>query len=290
MAVRVDHAVINVLTSMDEAVGRFRALGFQATERGWHTLGSINHLMMFPDDYLELVGIEAGAAKVREEVARGPAGLNGLVFATDDARALHRRLAARGVPVAEPVDFSRPVMVDGVERSARFTTVRVHADFVGSARVYYCQQHTPEWVWHAPWLDHPNTACGLAEVVIVADDPDAQARRYEQLLDGPRFEREGEGGDLAVSLDACRLSLVDPQRYAARLGAAASRRASTAPLDGGSCLGALSLRVDSLDAVRRHLAAAGLDGVDQGDLLTVPAPALWDCPVSFVAASAARAA
>ena len=47
MAVRVDHAVINVLTGMDAAVERFRALGFAPTPRGYHPLGSINHLMMF---------------------------------------------------------------------------------------------------------------------------------------------------------------------------------------------------------------------------------------------------
>lgn len=74
MAVRVDHAVINVLTGMDAAVERFGALGFAPTARRHHSLGSINHLMMFEGDYLELVGIEAGATKVRQEVASAPIG------------------------------------------------------------------------------------------------------------------------------------------------------------------------------------------------------------------------
>jgi hypothetical protein len=90
--VAVDHAVVNVLQQMDAAVPRFRALGFTLTERGYHSLGSINHLMMFGDDYLELVGIEAGAKTVRREVADGPRGLNGLVFRTDAARRLHDEL------------------------------------------------------------------------------------------------------------------------------------------------------------------------------------------------------
>lgn len=280
MAVRVDHAVINVLTGMDAAVERFRALGFAPTPRGYHSLGSINHLMMFERDYLELVGIEPGATKAREEVASAPIGLNGLVFATDDARALHRRLRAQGVPVLDPVDFSRPVMVDGVEREAAFTTVRVHPDYVPGGRVYYCEHKTPELVWRPEWLAQRNGSDGLAEFVVVAQDLPTQAERYARLLDGAVFVPAAGEGEVFAAWDGFRLSLMSRERYDARYGTAGCARAAR----DGDCMGALALRTHSLAAARACLADDLRAGraVDHGDRLTVAAAGLWDCVLEFV--------
>ncbi len=62
---RLDHTVINVKFEMDKAQGLFGDLGFFLTDRGYHTLGSINHLMMFGTDYLELLGLPPGAENPR---------------------------------------------------------------------------------------------------------------------------------------------------------------------------------------------------------------------------------
>ncbi|MCH2521594.1 MAG: VOC family protein, partial [Dehalococcoidia bacterium] len=53
----IDHVVINVRSEMDKAVEVFRSLGFTMTPRGFHSLGSINHLAMFDNNYLELLGV-----------------------------------------------------------------------------------------------------------------------------------------------------------------------------------------------------------------------------------------
>ena len=47
---RLDHVVINVRRDMDPAEALCRSLGFTITPRGYHSLGSINHLMMFDTD------------------------------------------------------------------------------------------------------------------------------------------------------------------------------------------------------------------------------------------------
>ena len=44
---KLDHLVINVKKEMDEAYKLFSQLGFLLTPRGFHSLGSINHAMMF---------------------------------------------------------------------------------------------------------------------------------------------------------------------------------------------------------------------------------------------------
>src|SRR5437764_693725 len=51
----LDHVVINVRDRIDEGAATYRRLGFTLTERGYHTLGSMNHLAMFGTDYLELI-------------------------------------------------------------------------------------------------------------------------------------------------------------------------------------------------------------------------------------------
>ena len=86
-AAALDHVVVNVLRGMDGAAAIFAALGFQLTPLGRHSLGSINHLMMTPGGYLELVGVPP-EGKQRQEVLDSPFGLNGLVLKSDDAKRL----------------------------------------------------------------------------------------------------------------------------------------------------------------------------------------------------------
>lgn len=58
----LDHIVIYVRFDIEMAEARFSELGFTQTPRGYHSLGSCNHLMMFGNDYLELVGVPAEVA------------------------------------------------------------------------------------------------------------------------------------------------------------------------------------------------------------------------------------
>ena len=146
----LDHVVIDVRDRMDEAARTFAALGFQLTPRGHHTLGSMNHLMMFATDYLELLGFGEGGAS-RPELAPFPVGLNGLVFKTADADAVHAHAAAVGLPILPVQSFSRPVEFDGARQDARFRTTRLDPGKIAMGRVYFCEHLTPELVWRPEW-------------------------------------------------------------------------------------------------------------------------------------------
>src|SRR4051795_7370915 len=104
----LDHVVIDVRDRMDEAARVFAELGFTLTPRGYHTLGSMNHLMMFATDYLELLGFGDGGTS-RPELAPFPVGLNGLVFKTDDADVVYAHAHVAGLPILPAQSFSRPV-------------------------------------------------------------------------------------------------------------------------------------------------------------------------------------
>ena len=74
---RLDHTVINVKGDMDVAEALFDKLGFTLTPRGYHSHGSINHLMMFGTDYLELIGIPEGKEIERKDLRTLPLGSTG---------------------------------------------------------------------------------------------------------------------------------------------------------------------------------------------------------------------
>jgi hypothetical protein len=277
-ATLVDHAVINVLTDMDAAVALFQGLGFTLGERGYHSLGSINHLMMFPRDYLELVGIERGAKVVRREVADSPLGLNGLVFKTGDADACHRHLGERGIASEPPLAFSRPVSVAGQEHLARFRTVRLKAGVVPSGRVYFCEHQTLELVWQPDLPAHANGAVGLSEFVFVTGDPAQDAALYEKMLSAPARQRSAD--ESTVALGGFTIRFMSAQRYAQRFGAVNLDRQRD------SFMGALVVRTTDLAKARECLAACRglrtLDAEQSGARVTVQASEAFGCVIEFV--------
>ncbi len=197
----LDHVVINVLRRMDEAAALFTALGFQLTPLGRHSLGSVNHLMMTPGPYLELVGVPESGPQ-RQDVLDSPFGLNGLVLASRDADDTFRRLSAAGVPVEPPVAFSRPVALDGRTVEARFRTVRLPVESFPAGRIYHCEHLTPGLVWRKPWFVHPNRFCGIGALAVTSPAPDAEAERYAAACGG-RAERAEYGW--VIPLGAARV-------------------------------------------------------------------------------------
>lgn len=216
MAFTLDHIVINTLFDMDRAAELMSRLGFTLTPRGYHSLGSINHLLMFENDYLELVGLPSGTDVLRKDVLESPRGLNGLVFQAGDIDACQRTLRDSGLAMLEPQSFSRPVTIDGVEHLARFRTVRTAPELFEAGRVYYCQHLTPELVWYRPWMSHPNGVPGLSELVIVTSNLEADLSRYAKASQAPA---ERQGDDWAIVLPhGFRLTLTSPARYRERYG------------------------------------------------------------------------
>ena len=136
-AATLDHVVINARDNMDRAAGVYRRLGFTLTDRGYHSLGSINRLAMFGTDYLELIALPKGATSGRLDLLDYAYGLNGLVFGTQDSATTYTALNDAGVPIDTAVEFTRPVSVDGQMRDARFRTVRLKAGVVPYRRIYY---------------------------------------------------------------------------------------------------------------------------------------------------------
>jgi len=183
---KLDHLVINTRFDTDAAQHTFEQLGFTVAPRGYHTLGSINHAIVFDDHYLELIGLPADGKTVREEIVSSPLGPDGLVFRIDDPAATFDTLRHAGFDATPPQTFSRPVELDGEPPAdARFTTVRLKPGQLDGGRVYFCQHLTPELIFRSEWQSHPNGAVVLSalHLIDVAPEPYVQLGEIE-----PGFE------------------------------------------------------------------------------------------------------
>jgi Glyoxalase-like domain len=269
----LDHVVVNTQDRLDEAAETYRRLGFTLTPRGYHTLGSMNHLAIFGTDYLELIAVQTpgtpsvragegwpSTTSTRTELLHAPVGLNGLVFGTEESTSVHQALEAAGVPVDPPREFSRPVELPGGPRDAVFRTVNLRPGVVPAGRLYFCHHLARDLVWRDEWRRHPNGVTGVERIVMVADRP-AELTALLGKMFGPEAIR---GNTLIMGL--ATLSVVRPDEFNATW-------ADMAPDPAGRSqyMAALGLRVSSLRQFGDVLAVNGVGAAVEPSRIRVAA-------------------
>jgi catechol 2,3-dioxygenase-like lactoylglutathione lyase family enzyme len=275
-AATLDHVVINARDDMDRAADLYRRLGFTLTERGYHSLGSTNHLAMFGTDYLELIAVPKGATSGRLELLNFPFGLNGLVFGSEDSAITYNELTKVGVPVDPPVEFTRPVNVGGKPRDARFRTVRMKAGVVPYGRVYWCHHFTRDLVWRDEWRHHANGTVAVVRALIVEPDPAKGAKLYADMF-GAEAVHDIKGGKTVV-IGNSRFDIVTAAELAAEFGDAVPD-----PEGRPAYMAGLTLRTLSLSKAARALQEGKIEGVvEKGERLIVPAKQALNAVLEFV--------
>lgn len=268
----LDHVVIDVRRRMDEAAARYRSLGFQLTERGQHTLGSINHLAMFADNYLELLGFGSDA---RLDIEAFPIGLNGLVFKTEDAEAAQHLLSAKRLAVQAPRAFSRPVAIDGTVQEARFRTATLEPRAVPFGRLYFCEHLTPELVWRPEWQRHPNGVEAIRRVVVATADPGPVADLLHATVDAALVYADANG--VSLSVGDLAIELRDVRHLVEEFGDALAD-----PAGRHDYVAVLGLRTVSLEQTAAALAGGDVEGVlSEPDRLVVPARVAMNVTLEF---------
>ena len=189
----IDHVVI-LVRDLDRARDTYERLGFTLTPRGHHTLGSKNHCIVFGSDYLELLAVPKPhpAMQYFSDFLAGGEGLGAVAFATDDANAAHRELAAAGVGAESPLDFSRPVALADGTRDAEFRIVQLSPADTAGCRTFLCQHFTADLVWREEYQTHALGAFGIGALGVIVEEPKTAAAGYARLLDAkPRRVPEG---------------------------------------------------------------------------------------------------
>ena len=245
----LDHVII-LVRDLDDAETRMARLGFRPTPRGYHSahMGTANATVMLRNDtYFETLTVlrpTPANADSRAVLAlrEGPAGL---ALKTDDAEGAAVEFMAAGIAAGDAIDFARPVELPGGARDARFTVARVRSDASPGTSLFVCQQHTPDVVWRKDFLEQPNGASGLTELIGVADDLAAIERAYG-IIFGDRVRRSEDA--VTIGADLATISFLTPAALADRFGSAGVSVSTPTPR-----LAGLRFAVDDLDRAKSVL-------------------------------------
>lgn len=264
----LDHVVVMV-DGIDAAEAQYARLGFQVQPRGFHTkLGTANHLMIFDNDYFEILGIveDTPFNAERREWLKDGGGLANVALATDGADLAFDAFRTAGLEPDAPLFFDRAVEVAGRTEHAQFRTVRIPKTNMPVVGFFVCEHVTPQFVYRAEWARHPNGARGIAGVTVIAEQPAKWIPELEKYFGAGSVKQEGAG----IVADTG----TQPIRYLARKDYAA-RYPGIAPVRPGDHPALLSIRVDSLASCEALLAKNGVKTVkpDAARLLVPPSEA-----------------
>ena len=255
----IDHTVI-LVRDLDRAENIWSRLGFTLTPRGYHTLGSQNHCLMFGTDYVELLAVPKPHPAMQyfsDFLAEGE-GFAGFAFATDDANGAHDELVHAGIAADTALDFSRPVILPEGTRDAAFRIVQMPPAATPGCRTFICQHFTRDVVWRPEYVNHPLGVTGLAGIAVVTGDVEGTANAYAKLLDSPP-QPIAEGKRVDTSSGGVPIAIAGPQRLGARLKDVAL------PVRQGPLLAALFFRVADRAVAADVLGRSGFSPVALAD-------------------------
>lgn len=207
----IDHPLVTV-HDHPRRLAHYRRMGFAPTPVWSLPWGTVSSLMMFEDNFIELVGVDdvrkfgshmagdfcfgryLGGFLAREE------GISLVALHSKDVRGDHARLTSAGLESQGFIDFrcllTRP---DGPSEEATVSLGLFIDDSHGDASNFICHQHRPELTWRPAWLAHPNGAAGIEAVTYVVPDAAAMrvlASRWQHVY-GARHVDVYEGGIVA---------------------------------------------------------------------------------------------
>jgi hypothetical protein len=226
--------------------------------------GTGNITAMFSRGYMEVLfktadtplGLEFQAA------LSGHSGVHLVAFSVADAEAAHRRLAEAGFAMRPLVQFQRPVDTVNGPGIAAFTVVRLERGAMAEGRIQILAHRTEATVWQPRWLQHPNDAQGLIDVVVVSADPDEAAGRFARFTG--HKSRPTKFGH-AIALDRGQLQVFSRDAFASMFAEIAIPQLPF--------LGAYVVRVQSLAATEALLQREAMPMRRIGGALVVPFPA-----------------
>lgn len=264
----LDHVVI-LVRDLADAEARLDRLGFRPTPRGVHSthMGTANTTVVFADGtYLEALGVLEPTDNnfaVRTVLAERE-GPYGLALKTDDAEAAAGEFAAAGIGPGTALEFDRPVELPEGAREAAFRVARTNPERTPGTWLFVCQHRTPEVTWRADHLEQPNGACGIAEVVGIAEDLFALKDAYGAIF-GDRLLWSEHG--VAITAGSAQITFLPPAAFGARFAPFAAAVSMPSPR-----LAALRLRTSSLERTRELWRGRGVQSVETADGTLLVAP------------------
>ena len=190
----IDHPIVSV-RNHPEAVQKYIKLGFSPSPLSYHPWGSVLTLMMFANNFIELIGIDDASkfginsvdgfcyGRTLGQFLDRSEGLGLLALHSKDIEGDFAAVKATGLPVQQRVDFRRKLVTTNSTPDEAVVSLGIVMDTdLGDASNVLCQQHRPEFIWRKDWQDHPNGANAVDEVIYVAAELGVLEARWAKLF------------------------------------------------------------------------------------------------------------
>ena len=259
----LDHCIIAV-EGLEGSRQDYERLGFTCAPLGNHqNRATANHCLMFPETYLELLGVnepDNPDGGLREKLTARGEGLHRLALGTPDADAVKAQVEALGVRTDGPNDLARPSKEP--EGMVKFRNLFLEPDDLGGMPVFMCGHKTPELMRNERLLTHKNGANRFAGITGIAVDPMATAQALSKLFGKASITETGYGVEINSGRGFIRLT-TDASIGNAHTGLA------THPAAERPIWHVLTIGVDDLDATAAYLEGAGVNAERVGGAVRV---------------------
>ena len=280
----LDH-IVHAVHDLDAAAALYRRLGFTVGARNRHPWGTENHIVQFAGCFVELLavtgpgqiegeGVPALFGRFNQSFLKGREGLSMLVLESADAAADAVAFAAAGIAASGPVSFEREApRPDGSTVRVGFSLAFARDAAAPESGFFTCRQHYPENFWNPALQQHPNSATGIAGVVLTAENPSD----HHIFLSAFAGERELLATSTGVTVTTPRgeIQVMDPAAFASHFGTAAPN------IEKGARLAAIRLAVSDLAEVRAILGEAGIAAAERIGRLVVPSTVAMGATLVF---------
>ena len=257
----LDH-IVHAVRDLEEAAELYRRLGFTVGERNRHSWGTHNRLVQFPGVFIELLTVAEPAklgadgfsnlfGRFNQSFLSNQEGLSLLLLESDDAAADAALFQSSGIAASEVMTFEREGnRPDGAPVKVAFSLAFARDAGAPGVGFAVCQHHLPENFWNPVFQQHPNTARGIASVVLVAENP-SDHHIFLSAFTGVRDLHATSSG-VSASTPRGEIKVMDPAAFRSHFG--------TEPPDisQGARLAALQFRVRDRAALEAALNKGGV--------------------------------
>jgi len=272
MARGLDH-VVHAVRDLDTAAELYRRLGFKVGARNRHPWGTHNHIVQLPGFFVELLtvaeadklgndGFSLLFGRFNQSFLAHQQGLSTLILESADATADAVAFQSSGIGASPPLKFEREgKRPDGSAVKVAFSLAFARDEKAPDAGFATCQQHFPENFWNPSFQQHPNSASGIAGVVLVAENP-SDHHIFLSAFTGVRDLAATSNG-ITASTPRGDVRVMDPSAFRSYFGTAAP------DISRGARIAALQFRVRDRGALVVALQAGGTEFAYQMERIVV---------------------
>ena len=181
----IDHVIVAV-RELENARTAWSRLGFALSPRGRHIgQGTANYCVMFPSDYLELLGIVDAADSVERLdafLARREGPMAAAFAPAGTAEEARAALLRRQLHPSEPRPLARQIELPQGTVLPRFSLISLPPEETPGLDSFLCSHLTPALMRRPEWLAHPNGAIGLRAVHILVESTAPLLPAYDRLF------------------------------------------------------------------------------------------------------------